>query len=134
MILIACVDDNMGMAFNHRRQSRDRLLNDRILTVTQGHTLWMSPNTAKLFSDVPDRVTVSEHFLEEAAPGDYCFTEQHPVGGMEERIEGVVLYHWNRRYPADLYFDLNLSAYTKTRQTEFPGSSHETITEEIYTK
>ena len=30
MILIASVDDNMGLMFNHRRQSRDRLLRQRI--------------------------------------------------------------------------------------------------------
>lgn len=134
MILIACVDDNMGMAFNHRRQSRDRVLTERILTLTEGRKLWMSPNTAKLFQDVPERICVSDSFLEEAAAGDYCLTEQHPVSGCAERIEGVVLYHWNRRYPADLYFDLDLSEYTKTKECEFVGYSHEKIKEEIYTK
>ena len=29
MILIASVDDNMGLMFNHRRQSRDRLLHKK---------------------------------------------------------------------------------------------------------
>lgn len=134
MILIACVDDNMGMAFNHRRQSRDRVLTERILTLTEGHKLWMSPNTAKLFQDVADRITVSDSFMEEAAAGDYCFAEQRSVSGCADRIEGVVLYHWNRRYPADLYFDLDLSAYTKTKECEFAGYSHEKIKEEIYTK
>lgn len=134
MILIACVDDNMGMAFNHRRQSRDRVLKERILTMTEGRKLWMSLDTAKQFQDVPDRVTVSESFLEEAAAGEYCFIEQQPVSGYADRIERVVLYHWNRRYPADLYFDLDLSPYTKTSETEFAGYSHENIREEIYTK
>lgn len=31
MKLILCVDDKGGLAFNHRRQSRDRVLNERIL-------------------------------------------------------------------------------------------------------
>lgn len=134
MILIACVDDNMGMAFNHRRQSRDRVLTERILTLTEGHKLWVSSGTAKLFQDVPDRITVSDSFLEEAADGDYCWSEQHSVSSCAERVEGIVLYHWNRRYPADLYFDLNLNAYTKTEEYEFVGYSHEKIKEEIYTK
>ena len=30
MKLILCVDDKGGLAFNHRRQSRDRVLNERI--------------------------------------------------------------------------------------------------------
>ena len=31
MILIACVDDNLGMLFNNRRQSMDRVLRARLL-------------------------------------------------------------------------------------------------------
>lgn len=134
MILIVCVDDNMGMAFNHRRQSRDRVVRERILDMTRGHGLWMSPDSARQFQDVPDRVTVSESFLEEAPAGDYCFVELHRVSGCGDRIEGVVLYHWNRRYPADLYFDLDLSQFTKQREQEFAGYSHANLKEEIYTK
>lgn len=31
MRVIVCVDDNGGMLFNHRRQSRDRVLCERVL-------------------------------------------------------------------------------------------------------
>ena len=31
MTLIVCLDDKNGMAFNHRRQSQDRLLRRRVL-------------------------------------------------------------------------------------------------------
>ena len=36
MILIACVDDSMGMTFNHRRQSRDAVLCRDLLSLVQG--------------------------------------------------------------------------------------------------
>ena len=36
MILITVVDDRMGMCFNRRRLSRDRVLSDKILTLTNG--------------------------------------------------------------------------------------------------
>ena len=42
MIVIACVDDKMGMLFNHRRQSQDSVLRKRILQITAGKILWMS--------------------------------------------------------------------------------------------
>lgn len=42
MILITVVDDRMGMCFNRRRLSRDRVLSDKILTLTNGKVLWMS--------------------------------------------------------------------------------------------
>ncbi len=134
MILIACVDDRMGMAFNHRRQSRDRVLRDRLLQRTEGHPLWMSPDTATLFSDVLERVRVSETFLEDAGLGEYCLTEQHLVQPVADRIEGVILYRWNRCYPGDRFFDLDLHSYTKVCESEFAGSSHAKITEEIYIK
>ena len=39
MKLILCVDDKGGLAFNHRRQSRDRVLNERILMHCGMHTI-----------------------------------------------------------------------------------------------
>ena len=46
MKLILCVDDKGGLAFNHRRQSRDRVLNEHILMHCGMHRLWISPYTA----------------------------------------------------------------------------------------
>lgn len=34
MILIACVDDHGGLAFNHRRQSSDSVVRGRILELS----------------------------------------------------------------------------------------------------
>ena len=51
---------------------------------------------------------------------------------MVKEIEKVILYHWNRDYPADTYFDLDLTDWKITRTEEFPGFSHDKITEEVY--
>ena len=48
------------------------------------------------------------------------------------RVERVVLYRWDRAYPADLYWDLSLEGWTLARREEFPGFSHEIITKEVY--
>ncbi len=56
MILIVCVDDNMGMAFNHRRQSQDRLLRRRLLERVGVSKLWMSPYTARRFDALPEKM------------------------------------------------------------------------------
>jgi len=45
--------------------------------------------------------------------------------------EGLILYRWNRTYPADLYFTLSLEGWTLERREEFAGSSHEKITKEV---
>ncbi len=41
---------------------------------------------------------------------------------------------WNRTYPSDLYFDINVQneQWELIESEEFQGSSHEKITKEIY--
>jgi len=48
----------------------------------------------------------------------------------------VVCYRWNRHYPADQYFDIDLSAmgFALSESEDFPGKSHEKITREVYVK
>ena len=131
MILIACVDDNMGLAFNGRRQSRDSAVIDRIRSLTAGNGLWVSPYTAKLFAG---DVLSAEDFLERCGDNEFAFTEIVPTGKIAHRIERVVLYRWNRVYPADVHFDLDLTGWKLVSTAEFAGTSHENITEEIYEK
>ena len=47
-------------------------------------------------------------------------------------VEAVVLYKWNRVYPADQYFSKDLSGWKMVETEEFAGSSHEKITKERY--
>ena len=134
MILIACVDDNMGMAFNHRRQSKDALLRERLLARAAGKPLWMSPYTARQFDPLPENARVDEDFLAKADEQEFAFTELAAPGLFADRVEGILLYRWNRRYPADMFFDLPLEGLRRVETSEFPGHSHEMITEEIYEK
>lgn len=137
MILIACVDDKLGMLFNRRRQSQDRILRERILQLTDGKTLWMNEYSRKQFGDAEiPQIRVSETFLQEAGEGDYCFLETVDPAPYEASIEQIVLYKWNRVYPADVHFSIPLQehGWKIVQTTDFPGSSHDKITEEVYTK
>ena len=78
------------------------------------------------------RLCVDESFLEKAGPGEPCFVEDRSVAPFAGRVERVVLYRWDRAYPADLYWDLSLEGWTLARREEFPGFSHEIITKEVY--
>ena len=42
MIAIVCIDDNGGMMFNNRRQSRDVILLEKIIEITKGSKLWLN--------------------------------------------------------------------------------------------
>lgn len=135
MNIIVCIDDEYGMLFNHRRQSRDRLLRERILMLTKGKKLWMNAYSAKLFEEEhAENIVVDEDFFHNAGDGDYCFVETEDIMKYIQRIEGITLYRWNRRYPSDFKFTLDLSDWTMESTFEFVGSSHEKITEEIYRK
>lgn len=134
MILIACVDDRGGMRFNRRRQSQDRLLRQDLLEEAGGRPVWLSPYSLKQFPDPPENLRCAEEFFHRAGEGELCFFEDVDPAPWLERAEGVILYHWNRRYPADLYFPLPLEGWTLARREEFPGSSHERIKKEVYTR
>ena len=49
MILMACVDGRNGMAFNCRRQSRDRAVRADLLAEAGEARLWVSGATARQF-------------------------------------------------------------------------------------
>lgn len=137
MILIAAIDDTYGMMFNHRRQSQDRVLRQRILHLTAGHTLWMNTYSAKQFdAELSPNIKISEMFLNEAQVGDFCFIENSAALPYERKVEKIVLYRWNRIYPGDFYFDIPLKAHgwKCRRTTDFPGNSHTCITEEVWSK
>lgn len=135
MILIAALDNAGGMLFNQRRQSQDRILRDHIFEKFQPQKLWMNAFTFDQFSecDVPC-ICVSETCLNDACEGDYVFIENLSVADYADKIEQLILYKWNRDYPADFFFDLSLENWTLSTMEEFPGYSHELITEEIYTR
>ena len=133
MHLIVCLDDRNGMAFNRRRQSMDRQLQAHMLNFVSGKQLWMNPYSASQFAQLPDSVQVDENFLENCPKDAYCFIE---LGHFEEYLpsaEQIVVYRWNRTYPADLRFPE--SALMERRcvlREDFAGYSHETLTLEVY--
>lgn len=51
-----------------------------------------------------------------------------------DRIEGMILYRWDRVYPADLHLDVvpSLSVWHLVSAGELPGFSHKKIEKEVY--
>ena len=133
MKVMVCLDDDNGMLFNGRRQSRDRLLREDMINLLQGARLWMNEYSAKQFEEGPEEsIIADEKFLEKANENDYCFVEDRKLLLYEPAIRELILYRWNRKYPADMFFDIDLSHWELVNRTEFPGSSHVKITKEIY--
>lgn len=135
MNLIVFIDDNGGMMFNHRRQSRDRVALQMILDMTS--ILWMNEYSASLFTDLAaPQIQVDAQFLDKAGPADYCLVENVDVSPYLPFIEKIILFHWNRSYPSDMKFPIKLDGgkWVRQSQEDFVGSSHEKITMEVYAK
>ena len=137
MNLIVCLDDCGGMMFNRRRQSRDRRVIADILALIGRSRLWISPYSAVLFEETEEceaRILAEEDFLQMAEKGDWCFVEDRSCAPFVTKMDKVVVYRWNRRYPADLLFDIDLQAsgFCVVESKDFEGYSHETITREIF--
>ena len=134
MNVIVCTDNRNGISFNHRRLSRDRVLREYLVRLSGGK-LWMNSYSAGQFEQEQNlTVVIRENFLEETPCGEFCFLENLPCLPYEDRIEKIVLCRWNRDYPSDRKFDIPLEehGWHCTSSAEFPGSSHEKITAEVY--
>lgn len=132
MIVVACVDLKNGMMFNNRRQSQDRLVRQDIFSMVGKERVWMNNYSYKQFKDDTGNIVVDEDFLQKANSDEYCFVENMHL--KECSIDRIVLYRWDKNYPADFLLDINLSEWNLVEQSEFAGYSHDKITKEVYVK
>lgn len=62
----------------------------------------------------------------------YTFIE-HEIPDIAQ-VDEIILYKWNRDYPADSFFDFNKKEFSKISSTDMTGKSHEKITREIWVR
>ena len=129
------VDDKMGLAFNKRRQSRDRNLIADLCSKTNGD-IYVCAYSAPLFEEFIDRIKVVDEPLIQCPDGGICFVEMTQLKEHIVDISRLIIYHWNRHYPSDKKLDIepHMFGFKMTAKYEFVGSSHEKITKGIYEK
>lgn len=129
MTLYICLDDRNGLQFNRRRQSRDAALLEDIRRQIIG-SLLIDPYSEKLIreAEIP-------YVLPPEAAEDY-FAENIPSEEILETTNKLVIYRWNRHYPSDVRWEPDLAGmgFTLSETAEFPGTSHEKITREVYVR
>ena len=127
MTLYICLDDRNGLQFNRRRQSRDASVLEDIRSQLTGKLL-IDPFSEKLIreSEIP-------YVLPPEEAADF-FAEAVPSEDILAKVMKLVIYRWNRLYPSDVRWepDLNAMGFVLRETTEFPGTSHEKITREVY--
>ena len=134
MKIIVCIDDEGGMMFNNRRQSRDRVLVEDVIKMTEGKKLYIDAYSELLFADFAGKYTTDSYMMQNACDDDYCFVENKMLGEHIDRINELIIYRWNRRYPSDLRLDIvpENSGFVLCETAEFAGYSHDNITKEIF--
>ena len=128
MTLYVCLDDKNGMLFNKRRQSRDGVVLEDLRASVSG-VLTVDGFSEKLIAAAQIPYAVGE-----PTPGVQFFLENRKASEILPMAEKIVIYRWNRVYPADFRFDGDLSGFTLESTVEFPGKSHEKITKEVYVR
>lgn len=139
MVVYITIDDNNGLMFNKRRQSQDRIQRENMLKHCGDAPLWIREYSQKLFinpedGSLPPNVMVDNDFLCHAAPTDHCFVEGDTLAQWMDKIDTIVIYKWNRKYPSDLRFDFAIIDHQWKRfsVSDFTGSSHNKITREVW--
>ncbi len=134
MIAAICIDDNNGMMFNKRRLSQDReIINDLIRNFGK-HRIFTNNFSSILFEDYNDKVIIDDNLMSVAKKNDVCFIENIEINKYSDKINGIILYRWNRKYPSDMKLNMNLSNFKLDTQYDFKGNSHDKITREVYIK
>ncbi len=130
MHIIVCLDNHNGMAFNHRRQSKDREVTADITKMTKDHTLWMTDYSKSLFDEISN-IKTDENPVVKAQEDDFVLLEQKNLQLENENIQTLTVYRWNRVYPADTCLVIPEN-WKLLSTSQFPGYSHEIITKESY--
>ncbi len=127
MTLYICLDDRNGLQFNRRRQSRDAAVLEDLKASLSGPLL-IDPFSEKLIREAGIPCVLPPETAMD------CFCEDIPSEELLETCGRIVIYRWNRRYPADVSWNPDFAAYgfSLAETREFPGTSHEKITREVY--
>lgn len=129
MNILLCLDDNNGMLFNNRRQSRDSEVINRIYEISKGKHLLIHSFSRSLFEG---NCTIDDNLLNTATEDDFCFVENLMLSPHINSINYLYIFRWNRSYPYDMITDVDFNSFTLINTEEFTGSSHDKITLEVY--
>ena len=130
--LIIALEEKGGYLFNGRRLSSDKNLITDILNDFPDKKIFMDEKSIPLFEgkynsvlDFADRKNPNTDFV--------YFAEFDLPESIINTVDTIVIYKWNRRYPADKFFDKKiLSDFNLISTYDFPGNSHEKLTNFIY--
>lgn len=135
MKLIFCLDQRDGMLFNNRRLSRDRRVYEDILSLLGNGWLWCATYSLELFKDMSANIHLLGQLEDEPAENDFIFFETNDFEDYLASADGIIIYRWDRIYPSDVKFPMELHKQWVLQRTEaITGNSHKVINREVYVR
>ncbi|MGN0906987.1 MAG: hypothetical protein ACI4NM_07550 [Bullifex sp.] len=126
--LIICLDRTGGRTFGGRRQSEDREIRKKMLSLfpritCDPYTGLQFENSSKNQLMVKERIDGSENavFMEKGNPDNYCFRH-------------LIVFRFHRDYPSTEKYDPYSRGFRLVAKEDFAGYSHDIITMEEYVK
>lgn len=137
MTLVITVDEAMGLAFGGKRQSRDRELTRDIWRMADGRRIVAAEYSRLLFEEAQIDVSGMLFAPDPALAAEATDVVLLELGAAEAELlaaDELVIYCWNRRYPATVKLDPELIErhFVKADEREFVGNSHEKLTRVTY--
>ena len=131
--VIFCVDTRGGMAFNNRRQIKDRQIIADLVKRFGSGGVFIGEYSARLFEGY-DNVTVSADPIADCADGASCFIESPELLESISHCDTVVIYTWGLPYPADRFFEVDLVSlgFKRISKDKLATEIHNKVTREVY--
>ena len=104
MTIVICADKNGGILFNDRRQSRDSKLIEDLVAFAKNRRILSVPYSEKLFANTDADLCFCPDYLDKAGENDVCFVEKEDFTPYLSAADELVVYRWNKVYPADRFF------------------------------
>ena len=136
MTVFLCIDERGGMIFMNRRVSSDKVLTKDVEKSVGDGILYISDFSEFLFENSDISVMSVPNPLQVAGEGDFVFVENLSLKETIEKIDKLIIYNWNRKYPFDFSLDITPleEGFRLSEKYDFKGKSHDKITKEIYVK
>ena len=90
--------------------------------------IYMNAYSKKLYQEFPDAWCMKIFCSGPEGRGD-CLVEDQKLSPVEEKIEKIIVFRWNKVYPADMRLDLSLDQWKLESLRELEGSSHKILQE-----
>ena len=111
MNVIICLDDNNGMLFNNRRQSRDKALLSDVFGNLQGERLYITSFSEKLMAEYSDRIIICES-VSKLENGKWFFCEnvdKNSIFGMQIEKDRKRMYKMIKKDIIDFFDEMGCS-------------------------